>query len=78
MSFYKENPKPLIDFETDQNVKVSGTFKEYDDLLSRMLVYLQKMLCDFKMMELSMLCKEREFFQYKSGHLVYIILSLTS
>ena len=52
-------------------------FEEYYDLLSKWLEYLQKLLFDFKMKTLSMLYRG-EFFQYRSGDLVYIISSLTS
>ena len=51
---------------------------EYYELLGKRLEYLQKLPFDFEMKKLSMLVKEREFFQYKSGDLVYIITPLTS
>ena len=72
---FGRKPKLLINLETDPNVKVSGTFKGYYELLNESLEYLQKLLFDFKM-KLSVLNKEREFFQYKSRDLVYIICPL--
>ena len=62
----------------DQNMKVSGTFKEYYELLSKSLECLQNWLFDFWMKKLSMLNIDREFFQYKSGDLVHIISFLIS
>ena len=45
-------------------MQVSGTFREYYELLNKRLEHLQKLLFDFKMGKLSKLNKEREFFQY--------------
>ena len=71
---FGRKPKLFIDLETGQNVKVSGTFMEYCDLLSKRLEYLQKLLFDFKLKKLSMLNEDREFFQYKSGDIIYIYI----
>ena len=46
---FGRKPKLIINLEIDPNVKVSGTFKEYYELLSKRLEYLQKLLFDFKM-----------------------------
>ena len=59
-------------------MKISGTFKECYEFLTERLWYFQKLLVDFKMKMLSLLNKQREFFQHKSGDLVYIISPLTS
>ena len=40
--------------------------------------YLQKVLLDFKMRCLALLNKDREYFQYNSGDLIYLISPLTS
>ena len=64
----------LIDIETNPDIKVSGMFKDYDTLLTKRLDYLQKMLQSFKLK----LNKDREFFQYNSRDLVYLISPLTS
>ena len=40
--------------------------------------YLQKVLLDFKMRHLALLNKDREYFQYNSRDLVYLISPLTS
>ena len=67
----------LIDMETNPDIKVSGMFKDYHTLLTKRLDYLQKMLQNFKSKWLALLNKDREFFQYNSKDLVYIISPLT-
>ena len=68
----------LINIGTDPDIKISGTFKVYHTLLTKRLDYLQKMLQNFKMKCLALLNKDREFVQYSSGDLVYLISPLTS
>ena len=58
--------------------KVAGTFKDYYYLLNKRLEYLHKLLQDFKSKRLAMINKNRAFFQYNSGDLVYIISPLMS
>ena len=70
-------PKLLINVETDPDIKVSGTYKDYHTLLTKRLDYLQNML-NFKMKCLALLNKDREYFQYNSGDLVYLISPLTT
>ena len=60
------------------DIKLSGTFKDYYNLLSKRSQYLCKLLQDFKSKRLAMINKDRSFFQYNSGDLVYIISPLTS
>ena len=55
-----------------------GTFKNYDTLLNKRLQYLHKLLQDLGSKRLAMINKDRNFFQYNSGDLVYIISLLTS
>ena len=64
--------------ETNPDIKVSGMFKGYHTLLTKRLDYLQKMLQNFKLKQLALLNKDREFFQYNSRDLVYLISPLTS
>ena len=59
-------------------IKVSGTFKDYYNLLNKRLQHLHKLLQDFKFKKLGMINKDRTFFQYNSGDLVYIILPFMS
>ena len=60
------------------DIKVSGTFKANYILLNKRIQYLHKLLQDFKSKRLAMINKDRSFFQYNSGGLVYIISPLTS
>ena len=75
---FRRKPKLLLDLETDSDIKVSETYKEYYERLEQRLKYLQKVLLDFKMKHLALLNKDREYFQYNSGDLVYLISPLTS
>ena len=75
---FRRKPRILFNLETIPDIKISGTFKDYHTLLTKMLDHLQKMLQNFKMKQLAHLNKDREFFQYNSGDLVYLISPLTS
>ena len=75
---FRRKPRILINIETDPDIRVCGTFKDYRTLLTKRLDYLQKMLQNFKMKQLALLNKDREYFQYNSGDLVYLISPLTS
>ena len=46
-------------------LKVSGTFREYYDLLNKRLKYLHDILLNFKSKRLAMINKVKAFFQYK-------------
>ena len=70
--------KLLLDLETNPDIKVAVTYKEYYERLEQRLKYLQKVLLDFKMRCLALLNKDWEYFQYNSGDLVYLISPLTS
>ena len=61
-------PKILLDLETDPDIKISGTYKEYFTLLNRRLQYLQNLLQNFRMKCLALINKDRVFFQYNSGN----------
>ena len=60
------------------DIKMTSTFKEYYDLLNKRLKYPHDILQNFKLKRLAMINKNREFFQYNIGDLVYIISPLTS
>ena len=47
MSFWEET-KVTFKFRIYPDIKVSGTFKEYYELLNKRLKYLHKLLLDFK------------------------------
>ena len=68
---FGRSPKLLLNLETDPDVKVSATYKEYCDKLEKRSKYLHKILQDFKTGWLALLNKDHNFFQYNSGDLVY-------
>ena len=70
--------KLLLDLETDPDIKASATYKEYYNRLEQRLKYLHKVLLDFKMRCLAILNIDREYFQYNSKDLIYLISPLTS
>ena len=57
---------------------MSRNFREYYELLNKRINYLQNILFNFKSWRLAMINKDRENFQYRGGHLFYIISPLTS
>ena len=75
---FGRKPKVLLNLESDPNIKLSKTFKEYYKLLNKRIKYLQDMLFNFKSWRLAMIYKDRENFQYRGRDLVYIISPLTS
>ena len=75
---FGRKPKAVINLESHSDIRVSRTFKEYYELLNKRVKYLQDILFNFKSKRLAMINKDRTFFQYESGDLVYIISSLTS
>ena len=75
---FGRKPKILLDLETNPDIKVSGTYKDYYTLLNKRLQYLQNLLQNFKMKHLALINKDREYFQYNSRDLVYLISPLTT
>ena len=59
------------------DIKVSGTFKDYHELLNKRLKYLHELFQNFKLKRITMINKDRAFFPYNSD-LVYITSPLTS
>ena len=70
--------KVLMNVESNPDIRVSRTFREYYELLSKRIKYLHDILFNFKSKRLAIINKNRGFFQYKSGDLIYIISPLTS
>ena len=62
-------PKVLMNLETNPDIKVSRSFKEYYELLNKRIKYLQDILFNFKSKRLVMINKDRGCFQYKSRDL---------
>ena len=69
---FGRKPKLLIDVESNLDIKVSKSFREYYELLNKRK-YLQDILFNFESRRLAMINKDRGNFQYKGGDLVYII-----
>ena len=70
--------RPLLNLDSNPDIKVSRTFKEYFEFLNKRIKYLHDMLLIFKSKRLAMINKDRAFFQCKSRDAVYIISPLTS
>ena len=68
----------LLNLETTPDIKESGTFKDYHELLNKRLKYLLEVLQNFKSKRIALISKDRTFFEYNSGDLIYIISPLTS
>ena len=75
---FGRKPKSLINLESNPDINVSKTFKEYYELLNKRIKYLQNIIFNFKSKRLAMINIDRRFFQNKSGDLIYIISPLTS
>ena len=45
---FGRKPKMLLDFETDPDIKITGMFTEYYQLLEKQMKYLQDLLQQFK------------------------------
>ena len=67
---FGRKPKILLNLEMMPDIKVSGTFREYYELLNKRLKYLHDIMQNFKSKRLAMINKDRMFFQYNSRDLV--------
>ena len=45
---FGRKPRPLINLDSNPDIKVSGTFREYYELLNKRMKYLQNILFNFK------------------------------
>ena len=75
---FRSKLKVLLNLDTMPDIKVSDTFKDYHELLNKILNYLHKLLKNFKWKRIAMINKDQAFFQYNSGDLVHIISPLIS
>ena len=75
---FRRKPKLLLDLETDSDIKILGTHKEYYMQLGKRLQYLHTLLQDARIKTLALMNKDRDYFQYNSRDLVYTISPLTS
>ena len=69
---FGRKPKILLNLETTPDIMITSTFKEYYELLNKRLKYLHDILQNFKLKRLATINKDRQFFQYNSGDLVYM------
>ena len=67
---FGRKPKILLNIESNPDIKVLKTFKEYCELLNKRIKYLQDILFNFKSWILAVINKDRENFQYRGGDLV--------
>ena len=59
---FGQKPKTLIDLESNPDIKVSKSFKEYYKLLNKRIKYLQDILFNFKSRRLAMINKDGGMF----------------
>ena len=59
---FTRKSKILLNLETMPDIKVSGTFKDYHELLNKRLQYLHKILQNFKSKRIALINKDRTFF----------------
>ena len=59
---FGRKPRPLINLDSNPDIKVSGAFREYYELLNTRLKYLNGILLNFKSKRLAMINKGRTFF----------------
>ena len=60
---FGRKPRPLLNLDSNPDIKVSGPFKEYYELMNKRLKYLHNILLNFKSKILAMINKDRTFFQ---------------
>ena len=75
---FGRKPKLLLDLETDPDIKTVGTYKQYYMQLRKRLQNLHKLLQDARTKNLALMNKDRDYLEYNSRDLVYIISPLTS
>ena len=75
---FGRKPKIMLNIESNLDIQVSKTFKEYYELLHKRIKNPQDILFNFKSWRLAMINKDRENFQYRGEDLFYIISPLTS
>ena len=75
---YGRKPRLLFNLDSNPDIQVLGTFKEYYELLNKRLKYLHNILFNLKSKRLAMINKDRAFFHYKGWDSVYITSLLTS
>ena len=59
---YGRKPRPLLNLDSNPDIKISGTFRAYYELLNKTLKYLHDILLNFKSKRLAMINEDRTFF----------------
>ena len=59
---FGRKPRSLLNLDSNPDIKLSGTFKEYYELLKKRLKYLHNILLNFKSKRLAMINKDRASF----------------
>ena len=72
---FGRKPKVLIDMESNPDIKVSKSLREYYELLNNRIKYLQDILFNSKSRRLAMINKDRGIFQYKGGDIYHLPLN---
>ena len=62
---FGRKPKALMNLESNSDIKVSKTFKEYHELFNKRIQYLQNILFNFKSKRLAMINKDGDSFSIK-------------
>ena len=70
---YGRKLTPSLNLDSNPDIKVSGTYRQYYESLNKRLKYLHDIFLNFKSKRLDMINKDRTFSQYKDGDLVHII-----
>ena len=55
---FSRKPKLLLDLETDPDIKISGSYKDYDTFLNKRIHYLHEMVQQFKSKRFAMINKD--------------------
>ena len=63
---FGRKPKILLNLDTTPNIKVSGSLKDYHELLNKWLKYLHELLQNCKSKRVAMINKDGASFQYNS------------
>ena len=66
-SYLVEKPRSLLSLDSTPDIKVSGMFQEYYELLNKRLKDLHTLLLNFKSKRLAMINKDRAFSSTVAG-----------
>ena len=58
---FGRKPRPLLNLDSNPDVKVSGAYKEYNDLLNKRIKYLDDIFLKFKSKRLAIINIDRAF-----------------